>query len=185
MSEPLEAGLAETDARDDGVPGARSPVKRPTGRAAAALAVTAALAALSTGVAIVAALLGGDTPSLTGDWWVSVAFATAAVFGPAALAALLGARALLHHRPWAPLLLLVVGTMVATAGLVILTLTVSQLSAGDSGPYHEFRFVFDQCSREALVVVAVMAALHALSGTLEAAAGIMGRNTGRRAQAAA
>jgi len=189
VSDPADTGTAipaVPDARYDGALVARPPVKRPTGRAAAALAVAAALASLSTGMAIISALGGGGTTSFTVDRWVSIAFATGAIFGPAALAALLGARALLRHRPWAPLLLLVVGTMVATAGLVILTLTVSKLIGGGGGaPYSEFHFIFDQSTDGALALVAVLAALYALTGTLEAAAGIMGRDAARRPQAAA
>lgn len=180
MSEPVDPGPREHDEQPGGAAVARSPEEGAGGRGAAVLAVTAALASLSTGMAIVSALQGGESTSLNADWWLSIAFATAALFGPAALAALLGARALLRHRPWAPLLLLVIGTVVATVGLVILTVTVSALSSGDNAPYHEFRFIFDQCSREVLFLVAVLAALHALSGALEAAAGIMGRHSASR-----
>lgn len=185
MSEPVDAVPFEHDEQTGDAPPARSAEGGPGGRGAVVLAVTAALASLSTGMAIVSALGGRESTSFTGSWWVSIAFATAAVFGPAALAALLGARALLHRRPWAPLLLLVVGTVVATAGLVILTLTVSQLSGGQDAPYREFHFIFDQSDRGTLALVAVLAALHALSGTLEAAAGVMGRHAVRRPHAAA
>lgn len=151
-------------------------------RAAAALAVTASLAALSTGLAITAALGSAESALPLRDWMLSVAFTTAALFGPGALAALLGARALVRHRPWAPLLLLLVGTLVATGGLVILTVTVSQLAGGENDPYSEFRFLFDRAARGTLVAVAALAVLHVLSGAFEAVAGIMGRHTVRPAR---
>jgi hypothetical protein len=176
MSEPVDAAPGEGGEQTDDPPALPSPDDRSGERGPAVLAVMAALAALSTGMAIISSLQGSESASLTRDWWLSLAFATAALFGPAAMAALLGARALLRRRPWAPLLLLVVGTGVATAGLVILTVTVSAISGGDNAPYREFRFIFDESNRQALTVVAVLATLHALCGALEAAAGIMGRH---------
>lgn len=153
--------------------------RRTTPRGAAALAVTASLAALCSGLAIVATLSSAEGATVGGEWYASIAFVTAAVFGPGTLAAALGGQALLRRRPWAPILLLFVGTIVAAMGLGIVALSVSQATAPDGAPSGQVALVFGDAATQALWVVALMGALHALSGVLEAGAGILGRQVAR------
>lgn len=137
---------------------------------------TTARAALSTGLAIVAILTGGQGSVVDSSWVTSVVFVTAVFFGPFTLAAALGARGLLRHRPWAPLLLVLAGIVVAATGLAIVSLAVSQATAaGASGPPSDVVDFLGMASTDGAWWVAAMAALHSLSGALEVAAGIMGR----------
>ena len=101
-----------------------------------------------------------------------------------ALLAALGGHGLLQRRQWAPLLLLLGGTMVAGAGLAIVALTASYATdPGDADADVPLDWVFDQVDDETLWLLVAFAALLAVTGTLEAASGVMGaaRRRSRRA----
>lgn len=187
-----EAGIdASAEGAEAGASAGKPEERRRDPRlAAATLAVTAGLAVLVTGFVIVSLVTGGREGDYGAEWYVAVATTTLAVFGPLALLAALGGHGLLQRRQWAPLLLLLGGTMVSGAGLAIVAFAASYATAPASSTGVPLDWVFDQVDDDTLWLLVAFAALLAVTGTLEAASGVMGRDavtrrTGRTAPSSA